>query len=283
MNFCNNKKMPKSRYSFGPRLLNHIETLGLEPKKVSFGIEMDWAGLYKILKGHTLPEDATLLKFASYEPLGIDYYTLKGWQLEDRVGHNPLPTMEDIIKRTYDPKTLIESASDNAKFYLKLLDDFKNTPHHEHDQQETASSFPAGGPLIPVQGPIKAVPIIGLVSAGTFTPAKEVEGGLGVAYYVGDIPGNVICLQISGDSMEPKFPNGAAVFCLELKGPKLKNGKEYIVQLENGDTTFKIVQLSEDGLILHPLNPSHKAIAVKSATIIKAWEVLASYMDYRRF
>lgn len=99
------------------------------------------------------------------------------------------------------------------------------------------------------------IPVLGVIKAGT-----PIEAQQNILEYI-DIPkewskGNkrFYALKISGDSMSPKYqPNDIVVF--EQNDDVIQaNGKECAIMVNGDDATFKKFTLSDNGIILTPLN-----------------------------
>lgn len=99
------------------------------------------------------------------------------------------------------------------------------------------------------------IPVLGTIKAGTAIEAQQ-----DIIEYI-DIPKewtkgnkNFYGLQISGDSMYPKYEEKDIVIFEETADYVNANKKDCAVMVNGNDATFKNVTISEDGITLVPLN-----------------------------
>lgn len=99
------------------------------------------------------------------------------------------------------------------------------------------------------------IPVLGTIKAGTAIEAQQ-----DILEYI-DIPKDwtkgekkYYGLQISGDSMYPKYEEKDIVIFEETSDYGIANKKDCAVMVNGYDATFKNVTISEDGITLVPLN-----------------------------
>jgi SOS-response transcriptional repressor LexA len=102
------------------------------------------------------------------------------------------------------------------------------------------------------------VPLISYVAAGNWSDAVDnLSTGDAEQWIDTTVPvkRHTYALRVEGDSMEPRFPNGAILIVEPEAEPK--NGSFVIVRQNGNDTTFK--QLIADGgqWYLKPVNPRY--------------------------
>lgn len=105
----------------------------------------------------------------------------------------------------------------------------------------------------------RVIPIVSVTAAGRPLAAfDDYPQGTGSDYI--DCPRdvtdeNAFALRISGDSMEPKIPDGSTIIVAPNMMPR--EGKPVVAKLESGDVTCKVYQRRGDNVILAPYNPQH--------------------------
>lgn len=105
----------------------------------------------------------------------------------------------------------------------------------------------------------RVIPIVSVTAAGRPLAAfDDYPQGTGNDYI--DCPRdvtdeNAFALRISGDSMEPKIPDGSTIIVAPNMMPR--EGKPVVAKLESGDVTCKVYQRRGDNVILAPYNPQH--------------------------
>lgn len=99
------------------------------------------------------------------------------------------------------------------------------------------------------------IPVLGVIKAG-----KEIEAQENIIEYI-DIPKEWIKggkkfygLQISGDSMFPKYQEKDIVIFKQIDDLSVINKKDCVVMVNGYDATFKNITVSENGITLVPLN-----------------------------
>ncbi|MBX3459301.1 MAG: LexA family transcriptional regulator [Planctomycetes bacterium] len=105
----------------------------------------------------------------------------------------------------------------------------------------------------------RVIPIVSVTAAGRPLAAfDDYPQGTGSDYI--DCPRdvtdeNAFALRISGDSMEPKIPDGSTIIVAPNMMPR--EGKPVVAKLESGDVTCKVYQRRGENVILAPYNPQH--------------------------
>lgn len=125
-----------------------------------------------------------------------------------------------------------------------------------------------------------AVPLISWVQAGAWheaidnLPPGEGEELVPTDRYVGP---HAYALRISGDSMEPKFPEGSKI--IVDPDQEVTHRAYVIAKLDGQDVTFK--QYMEDGSrkYLKPLNPSYPTLDITNLNITFCGRVIQVITD----
>jgi SOS-response transcriptional repressor LexA len=113
------------------------------------------------------------------------------------------------------------------------------------------------------------VPLISFVAAGNWGDAVDnYAPGDAEAWVETTVPvkRHTYALRVEGDSMEPRFPNGA-ILIVEPEG-EAKNGSYVIVRQNGTDATFK--QLVHDGgrWYLKPVNPRYPIMELAEDSVL---------------
>lgn len=111
-------------------------------------------------------------------------------------------------------------------------------------------------PLLDPENEIIEVPIIGVISAGSWREA--VEDPIGHIRAIG-AGRNVFALRSDGDSMNLLAPEGAYVL-IDPNDRELHDGRVYAVMNGDGETTFKIFRTGPARLEPRSTNPGHHPI-----------------------
>lgn len=101
------------------------------------------------------------------------------------------------------------------------------------------------------------IPVLGTIKAGIPIEAQE-----DICGYI-DIPNEwtrggkkFFGLKISGDSMADKYQDGDIVVIEQTSDISVINGKDCVVMVNSSDATFKNVTITDNGIVLTPLNTS---------------------------
>ena len=99
------------------------------------------------------------------------------------------------------------------------------------------------------------IPVLGTVIAGI--PMEAVENIIDYEEISPQMAstGEYFCLQVKGQSMEPKFSEGDVV--VVRKQPDIESGDIAIVLVNGNEATIKKVKKQSDGIMLIPLNPAY--------------------------
>ena len=102
------------------------------------------------------------------------------------------------------------------------------------------------------------IPVLGTIKAGIPIEAQE-----DVCGFI-EIPGEWLkggrkyfALKISGDSMETKYQDGDIVVIEQTSDIEKVNNKDCVVMVNSSDATFKHITITNDGVVLTPLNPKY--------------------------
>lgn len=102
------------------------------------------------------------------------------------------------------------------------------------------------------------IPVLGVIKAGVPIEAQE-----NILEYI-DMPVKAFrggrkyfALKISGDSMETKYQDGDIVIIEQTQDLEKINNKDCVVMVNSSDATFKHITITDDGVVLNPLNPKY--------------------------
>jgi len=108
--------------------------------------------------------------------------------------------------------------------------------------------------------PLRKIPWLGKVPAGRPAPAEQ-HRGKWVAVSDPDTPVNAYALTPEGDSMDLVVPKGVAVtLIIDPDDRALWPGRRYVIQTEDGQTTFKEFQADPARLVPCSSNEEHREI-----------------------
>lgn len=113
-----------------------------------------------------------------------------------------------------------------------------------------------GGKAAPTVQSGVSIPILGFVAAGV--PIAVITD------YIGEVTisphlakkGEHFALKIKGDSMAPDMRQGDIVVVRSQQ--TAESGDIVVVQVDGDEATCKRIQLTDDGMILQPLNPNYQ-------------------------
>lgn len=99
------------------------------------------------------------------------------------------------------------------------------------------------------------IPVLGTVVAGL--PMEAVENIIDYEEISPQMAstGEYFCLQVKGQSMEPRLVEGDVV--VVRKQPDIESGDIAIVLVNGNEATIKKVKKQSDGIMLIPLNPAY--------------------------
>lgn len=102
------------------------------------------------------------------------------------------------------------------------------------------------------------IPVLGTIKAGI-----PIEAQQDICGYI-DIPSEWLrggkkyfALKISGDSMETKYQDGDVVVIEQTSDLEKINNKDCVVMVNNSDATFKHITVTDDSIVLNPLNSKY--------------------------
>ena len=115
-----------------------------------------------------------------------------------------------------------------------------------------------GGKAAPTVQSGVSIPILGFVAAGIPIAA--------ITDYIGEVTisphlakkGEHFALKIKGDSMAPDMRQGDIVVVRSQQ--TAESGDIVVVQVDGDEATCKRIQLTDDGMILQPLNPNYQPV-----------------------
>ena len=116
------------------------------------------------------------------------------------------------------------------------------------------------------------------------SPLKAIKPYEHFHYYefasIDEYDSEMFCLDVMGDSMEPRIPNGAVLLVKPAKS--FVPGGIYVVQTTENETTVKMLEMETDGVTLRPYNDKHSSIRLSGKSVYQAWEVLEWNVKLRR-
>lgn len=184
--------------------------------------------------------------------------TQKALSLEFNVAQNTISNWEN---GTREPD--IETINQLAKYFNVSNDYFLG--------KSNIRKQPIKGVKIPVLGRVQAgVPIEAITEIIDY---EEIEPELAAT-------GEFFCLQIKGDSMEPRFVAGDVV--VVRRQPDIETGDIAVIMVNGQDATVKRVKKANDGLILIPNNTSYEPMFYSNEDIMKLpVEILGKVIELR--
>lgn len=113
--------------------------------------------------------------------------------------------------------------------------------------------------------PIRTIPLLGDVPAGSFQPSEQ-KGGRRVAVSDPDTPPRAYALRVKGDSMD-LIVNDGDTLVIDPDDKTLWPGRRYVIRTEDGQTTFKEFQADPARLVPCSSNPEHREIMLGNEPI----------------
>lgn len=93
------------------------------------------------------------------------------------------------------------------------------------------------------------------------------------------VKGAEMAIEVSGDSMAPKYPSGSRLFCRRVDDPTfIEWGKVYVIDTKNGAVVKELRPgSSPDSIMCHSLNDSSKYVPfeVPLSSVYGIWKVIA--------
>ena len=108
------------------------------------------------------------------------------------------------------------------------------------------------------QDRLRKIPLLGEVPAGRLTEAEQ-RSGRWIAVSDPETPPNAYALTVKGDSMDLVVPDGTTLI-IDPDDKALWPGRRYVVQTEDGRTTFKEFQADPARLVPCSTNDEHQDI-----------------------
>ncbi len=130
-------------------------------------------------------------------------------------------------------------------------------PHPFQNQEQTESN---AKPIPSSQ--IRMIPVISMASAASYEPAYDpfndfIENNkLKETIYVGDLAEGVAAIEIEGDSMAPKFPNGTIILFSIKEYPQ--RGDYVVARMADNGIVFKEYFRKDNVIELRSINPEGK-------------------------
>lgn len=112
---------------------------------------------------------------------------------------------------------------------------------------------------------IRTIPHLGSVPAGKFRAAEQ-QGGRRIAVSDPGTPVNAFALTVEGNSMDLVVPSGTTLV-IDPDDKALWPGKRYVIQTEDGQTTFKEFQEEPSRLVPLSTDDSHEEMLLGSEPI----------------
>lgn len=84
-------------------------------------------------------------------------------------------------------------------------------------------------------------------------------------FFFQNVSKNLVCLKVTGDSMEPEFKDGS-ILSIDIKDKKIKDGHCYVVN-HNGLLRLKCLEKIPNGVVLKSYNPMYKDVVVTDSEI----------------
>lgn len=139
--------------------------------------------------------------------------------------------------------------------------------------ETVAETTPKGAPVydidvtagcLPLSSQFAAAPILGYIDMPNLSPGSPV-------------------VRVSGDSMQPRIPDGAYIAIRPIKDTNLIAwGSTYVVELEDYRLVKVIRKCKEDStkIILHSLNPDYDDIEVNRTAVLRLY-LVESVVNYQ--
>jgi repressor LexA len=116
----------------------------------------------------------------------------------------------------------------------------------------------------------RTIPLISWAQAGTAQAWEDVYEHEGIVAFNVKDP-KAVAVQIRGDSMEPKYPEGTVAVI--YPGREAQSGDLVIARLKNGSVMFKRFEASSDRFTFVSLNPIYPPMTVDRSEVEKIMPV----------
>jgi SOS-response transcriptional repressor LexA len=113
---------------------------------------------------------------------------------------------------------------------------------------------------------LRRIPLLGEVPAGKLTEAVQ-RSGRWIAVSDPETPRNAYALTVKGDSMDLIVPDGTTLI-VDPDDKALWPGRRYVIQTEDGRTTFKEFQADPARLVPCSSNDEHQDIMLGAEAVI---------------
>lgn len=123
---------------------------------------------------------------------------------------------------------------------------------------------------------IRTIPLLGSVPAGSPRDVQQ-KGGRRIAVSDPDTPKNAYALTVQGDSMDLIVPDGTTLV-IDPDDIALWPGWRYVVEMEDGSTTYKEFQGDPPRLVPCSSNPEHREILLGARPIVIKGKVFSYTM-----
>lgn len=123
---------------------------------------------------------------------------------------------------------------------------------------------------------IRTIPLLGSVPAGKFRAAEQ-QGGRRIPVSDPETPPNAYALEVEGNSMDLVVPSGTTL-TVDPDDKALWPGRRYVIQTEDGQTTFKEFQSDPARLVPLSTDDSHQDILLGAEPITILGRVYAYTM-----
>lgn len=184
--------------------------------------------------------------------------------LLDQLKNEKQISISELARRTGMAKSAVSRYFNKTReFPLNRVDDFAKALNVKPEYILGLDFIKPSNAFFPEQ--IKQIPIIGNIAAGAPILADQhIEDYIPV--FASSVPdGDLICLNIKGNSMAPGIPNDSQVI-IRLQ-PEVEDG-EIAAVLVNGDTeaTLKRIKRQNGLILLIAYNPDYAPIIVTKDT-----------------
>jgi SOS-response transcriptional repressor LexA len=187
--------------------------------------------------------------------------------------------------------SLIENGREPSHRFIGALELIEQapTPHLEHESvvHEGSSVYPhlespghaigAEANFATVPGvTMRVIPLLTWAQAGTTQAWEEVYEHEGFVGFNVDDP-KAVAVQIRGDSMEPRFPQGT--IAIVYPGSQAKSGDLVIARLKDGTVLFKRLHVDGNQYTFISLNPIYPPRTVEKSKIEKVLPVGSTFQN----
>lgn len=229
---------------FNERLRELRKSSGLSQEKMcselnkKYGLQLERSMISKWETGFQEPQIYNLVCIADFFGVPIDYLTKKtngvSWNTDSG---DPYENYVSFLLNKIDRKEPLTNEENQV-----VINYWNDNPDPDFIQKKE------------VRIAVK-IPVLGYVRAGI--PIDAVEEILDYEEITEDMAntGTYFCLQIKGDSMEPKFSEGDVVVIRQQE--TVENGDIAVVLINGNDATIKKFYRTDAGIQLVATNPSY--------------------------